>query len=253
MPSLLRVLARAAGPERTDRANRDLALLLALMAGMLNGVGFIATNVYTSHMTGITAAISHSVARGEWRLVALGFEAFTLFVLGAASTAIAFNWARRRRLRSRFAVILAFEAVLVLIFATLAQFLHGSLRPQVFIAVLAYTMGLQNAVITKMSNATIRTTHVTGMVTDIGIALGKLLYRNTPGDPEPVRADTGKLRLHLSVVTAFFVGGVLGVALYGVAGFRSLLVPALVLLAAAAPPIMADLRGRSVATTTHNL
>ena len=91
------------------------------------------------------------------------------------------------------------------------------------------------------------------MLTDIGLALGKLLYRNTPGDPEPVRADTGKLRLHLSVVTAFFVGGVLGVALYGVAGFRSLLVPALVLLAAAAPPIKADLRGRSAATTTHNL
>lgn len=41
---------------------------------------------------------------------------------------------------------------------------------------LCYVMGLQNALITKISHAEIRTTHVTGLVTDLGIEMGKLIY-----------------------------------------------------------------------------
>ena len=49
--------------------------------------------------------------------------------------------------------------------------------------VLCYIMGLQNAVITKISNAEIRTTHITGLVTDLGIEIGKMLYLNRlPGE-----------------------------------------------------------------------
>ncbi|WP_164176991.1 DUF1275 family protein, partial [Streptococcus pneumoniae] len=72
--------------------------------------------------------------------------------------------------------------------------------------------GLQNAIITKVSQARIRTTHVTGIVTDIGIELGKLIYWNrSRGEGlDMVRADRDKLRLLGALLAAFFAGGVLG-------------------------------------------
>ena len=63
---------------------------------------------------------------------------------------------------------------------------------------LCFIMGLQNATVTKISGARIRTTHVTGMVTDVGIELGKLVYWNRDpirSETLRVRADRPKLRL----------------------------------------------------------
>ena len=236
------LLRRASGPKRTYRANVELAVLLALMAGILNAIGFLATGLYTSHMTGVTATLAHTATFGQWGPAVLAAEALVLFICGAAFTALLFNWARRRGLRSRFAVVLMAEAVMILVFGALAQHLQGHVRPQLFVAVLCFTMGLQNAVITKMSDATIRTTHVTGMVTDIGIELGKLLYRNPPGDPDPVRANPHKMRLHATIILTFLAGGVLGLLLFRVMEYYALMVPSAVLMLAASQPIYADVR-----------
>ncbi|MBP6615545.1 MAG: DUF1275 domain-containing protein, partial [Aquabacterium sp.] len=95
-------------------------------------------------------------------------------------------------------------------------------------------MGLQNAMITKVSNSVIRTTHVTGMVTDIGIELGRLLYWNrTPDSPEhpAVRANLRRLRLHVSLVLMFFLGGLLGALGFKHLGYIATVPPALLLAA----------------------
>jgi len=237
-------VGRLAGAERTVRRNQWLAAVLALVAGVLNSVGFVAVSVYTSHMTGITALIADHLVLGSLGLVLVGLEALTAFVLGAMTCAVVFNWGRRRGLRSRFANVLLLEAALVLAFGGLADQLTWSRREHVFVVVLCFTMGLQNATITKVSNAQIRTTHVTGMVTDIGIELGKLGYRNRLTDQPPVRADLGRLGMLAGLVGLFFLGGVLGAAGYLAMGFRILLAPAVALFALAVPPVVADLRRR---------
>lgn len=240
-----RFLRETAGPDRTPGRNRRLASLLALTAGMLNSVGFISVGIYTSHMTGITAMVADQVVLGDLRLLLMGCLAIATFLLGAMVCAILFNWARRRHLRSRFAIILVLEALLVLAFGAVADLLAWQHRAWVFLPVLCFTMGLQNAIITKISAAQIRTTHVTGMVTDIGIELGKLSYRPRRRDLDPVVADTAKLGLLALLVVVFFAGGVIGVLGYGWIGFRCLVVPALVLLIAAWWPVWGDLRGAS--------
>ncbi|WP_035933859.1 YoaK family protein [Knoellia aerolata] len=237
-------VARLAGADRTARRNAWLAAVLALVAGTLNSVGFVAVSVYTSHMTGITASIADQLVRGSLGLVVIGVEALASFVLGAMTCALVFNWGRRRGLRGKFANVLLLEAVLVLAFGGLADQLVWEHRGHVFVVVLCFTMGLQNATITKVSDAQIRTTHVTGMVTDIGIELGKHLYRSRmPGEP-PVRADLRKLGMLAGLVTLFLLGGVLGAAGYLTLGFQVLIVPALVLFAVAVPPVLTDLRRR---------
>lgn len=237
-------VGRLAAADRTVRRNVWLAAVLALVAGVLNSVGFVAVSVYTSHMTGITASIADHLVLGSFALVAVGVEALASFIAGAMACAVIFNWGRRRGLRSRFANVLLVEAVLVLSFGALADQLAWTHREHVFVVVLCFTMGLQNATITKVSAAQIRTTHVTGMVTDIGIELGKLTYRSRMPGVAPVRADLGKLGMLAGLVALFFIGGVLGASGYLAAGFQILVLPAVALFVVALPPVIRDLRTR---------
>lgn len=231
------VLSLAAG-ERTPRRNRDLALILALAAGLLNSVGFVAVGFYTSHMTGITAQVADHVVRGGAELVAVGMLSLTSFIVGAMACAVQFNWARRRARGDRFALVLVTEAVLILAIGAVADLVTWEHREWPLVAALCLVMGMQNALITKVSHATIRTTHVTGMVTDIGIELGKLSYRSRLAGEPPVRADTAKLGTLAALVGLFFVGGMLGAIGYLALGFRVLVIPALCLLALGIGPLL---------------
>lgn len=231
------------GPDRNVLRNVQLASLLALLAGVLNSVGFVAVSAYTSHMTGLTATLADSVVLGFSELAWLALVALIAFVLGAMACAIIFNWGRRRGLQARYANVLVLEALLILAFGLLAESLHIASRAYVFIGVLGFTMGLQNAIITKISGATIRTTHVTGMITDIGIELGKFAYRERSRGLPPVIADAGKLGVHALLVALFFLGGVLGALGYLRFGFPVVVPMAVVLLILALPPVMRDLLG----------
>lgn len=259
-----RYLLTAAGPHRTQRRNLQLASLLAFSAGVLNSVGFVAVAVYTSHVTGLTAGIADHLVLGQHEVVLAGVLGLTAFVAGAATCALVFNWGRRRNLKGRYANVLVLEALLVLAFGLLADKLTWGGREFIFIVVLCFTMGMQNAVITKISRAQIRTTHVTGMVTDIGIELGKLVYWNRrrvdgradalgprEGLDLPVQADLRKLGLLSMLVGLFFVGGLVGALGYLRFGFAVVIPLALFLLANAAAPLVADLRALSTRRTAR--
>jgi uncharacterized membrane protein YoaK (UPF0700 family) len=220
-------------PERTRRSNLHLGLSLAFVAGATNAGGFLAVREYTSHMTGVVSSMADDLALGRLGLVLDWMSSLIAFVLGAATSAVLINWARRRRSRQEYALPLLIEATLLLAFGVLGA-LHHLIGTSmgVTVALLCFVMGLQNAMITKVSNAEIRTTHVTGLVTDIGIELGKMLYWNRTHDSlshPRVQANTERLRVHLSLVAAFFVGGVAGALGFKHVGYVSTVPLALVL------------------------
>lgn len=165
------------------------------------------------------------------------------------------NYARRHQLHSTYALPLLVEAMLLLGFgmlgARLAQI--DLLFIPVTVMLLCFTMGLQNAVITKLSNAEIRTTHITGLMTDIGIELGKMAYWNAaPGMPR-VQADRARLRILLALATAFFVGGVAGALCFTRIGYGATVVLALILVILAIVPVMDDARALWRARRRGNL
>ena len=208
-------------PERTGESNRRLGRSLAFVAGAANAGGFVAVGQYTSHMSGIVSSTADSLALGDIGLAGAGFASLLSFTCGAAASALMINWGRRRALRSLYAMPLMLEAALLLAFGFLGANLeaHRVLFVPATVALLCFVMGLQNAMITKISKAEIRTTHVTGLVTDIGIELGKLVYWNGPvacemREHSPVLADRGRLALLASLLAAFFCG-----ALTGAVGF----------------------------------
>ncbi|MFT5591180.1 MAG: uncharacterized membrane protein YoaK (UPF0700 family) [Bradyrhizobium sp.] len=239
-------LRNLTGTVRTRRANRQLGTVLAFVAGAVNAGGFLAVQQYTSHMTGIVSMIADQFVLGNMLLVVAGFCALLAFICGAATTAILINWARHRQMYSEYAMSLALEAVLLLLFGLLGAYLetYVAVFLPATVMVLCFIMGLQNAIVTKLSQAQIRTTHVTGLVTDLGIELGKLIYwnrRHKDGTSSLVRADRDKLGIHSLILSMFLTGGVVGAFGFKHLGFSATLPLAVVLLVMAAIPMFDDI------------
>ncbi|MDW3688116.1 DUF1275 domain-containing transporter [Cupriavidus sp. CV2] len=240
-------LRNLTGRVRSPQANRQLAGYLSFVAGATNAGGFLAVQQYTSHMTGIVSAMADHLVLGQVGLILEGLGALLSFLAGAATSAILINWARREHLNSEYALPLMLEAILLLCFGLLGGNLgnHQWLFVPATVMVLCFIMGLQNAMITKISHAEIRTTHITGMVTDIGIELGKLFYWNLARSDEAgplVLANRPRLRTLAMLVALFFFGGVVGALGFKQLGFSATLALAALLLVLAFVPVVDDVR-----------
>ena len=240
-------LGRLTARERSRRSNRQLGGVLAFVAGAVNAGGFLAVGRYTSHMTGVLSAMLDDLVLGYMTLVLGGLAMFVCFLLGAMKTALLANFARRHGLHGEYALPLALEAALLVVFAAMGanlRVLQETFVPSAAL-LLCFVMGLQNAVITKVSKAEIRTTHMTGIVTDLGIELGRLLYRNRDrhrNDRHFVQADRDKLSIHATVLALFLIGGASGAFAFRKFGFGATLPIAALLLVIAAAPLLHDLR-----------
>src|SRR5271170_5724078 len=97
-------LRRLTGSKRTESANRHLARYLAFVAGATNAGGFLAVRQYTSHMSGIVAAMADNLAQGSVPLMFSGLAAVLSFLLGAFLTTLFVRWARQHELESEYAL-----------------------------------------------------------------------------------------------------------------------------------------------------
>lgn len=227
---------------RTEQADTRLGVVLAFVAGAVNAGGFLAVGAYTSHMTGMVASVTDLIVVDQWRTAIAIIPHIIAFFAGSVLSAVLINWARLKHLASEFALPLMAEALLLLVFGLLAA---GGMAAGLnglygLIALLCLIMGLQNGLITKISHAEIRTTHMTGVITDLGIETGRLLFGKA------AHADTRfsaiKLRRLAMLLAGFVLGGLLGAAAFNWIGFIAVLPLAALLAAVAVLPIADDLK-----------
>ena len=228
--------------ERTPQTNTRLGLVLAFVAGATNAGGFLAVHEYTSHVTGVVSTVVDSLVLGHTDVMLTGLAMLISFVLGAMTTAILVNWGLRRKLYTAYGLPLVLEAALLLVFGVFGGAMNYATYffAPLTVTLLCFIMGLQNAVITKISRAEIRTTHLTGLVTDVGIELGKMVYINHADTHSPVRANTQKLRLHSLLIGSFVTGAFLGAWGFKTLGFITTVPLALTLLLLVARPLWQD-------------
>jgi uncharacterized membrane protein YoaK (UPF0700 family) len=227
--------------QRTPQTDLKLGSVLAFVAGATNAGGFLAVGQYTSHMTGILSSVADNLVVGQLVLAGAGLVAVLAFLLGAMTTAWLVNWGLRHELRSAYGLPLMLEASLLLVFGLFGAAISLlSVFLPLTVVLLCFIMGLQNAVITKISRAVIRTTHITGLLTDLGIELGKLLYVNRHPDQPPVRANRDRLRVHSQLIVCFFLGGLAGALGFKYAGYISTIPLAALLLLLVMRPALDD-------------
>ena len=238
-------LRRLTGRERSEASNRHLGFSLAFIAGAMNAGAFLAIKQYTTHVTGITSSIAIGFIQNDFKFALAGVGSVICFLIGAASSEILINWGRNRELHSVYALPLMIEAVLLLVFGLLGQFLsqYMGLFVSVTVMLLCFTMGLQNAIITRVSNAVVRTTHVTGIMTDVGIEFGRMLFWNRKIDKEDkayVRASYGKIYLLGGLWVMFLLGGLIGAFGFSYIGYYATIPLAVILAILAFMPMFDD-------------
>ncbi|BDX21051.1 DUF1275 family protein [Polynucleobacter sp. TUM22923] len=244
---VIKFLQLLTSPHRSTKTNAQLGCLLAFVAGAVNAGGFLAISRYTSHMSGIIAEIGDDLALNN--LLAVFGAIFLLFsfIAGSATTTVLVHWGHRKNIHSQFALPLIVEAALLLIFGLLGASLnfHTLLTIPAIAIMLCFVMGLQNAIITQASKGEIRTTHMTGVVTDIGIELGKWLYWNrsqTASADHFVRVNKAKLRTHCAIFSFFLVGALVGAISFKEFGYVSVVPISLLLIVISSLQIYRDFR-----------
>lgn len=232
---------------RRHGVERQLAWSLAFVAGAINAGGFLAVATYTSHVTGPISRAADEIALGRLRpaLTALGMVG--CFLAGAFATGVCVHVGRSLHLRSRYALALAIEALLLLVFGAFGASLqhHRELVLPATVVLLCFLMGMHNAVVTHISSAVVRTTHMTGIVTDIGIGLANLAFRPRHAhEIEEAARRRSRLVLHALILASFFVGGIAGALGYKHVGYSITFAFAAVLVLLAVRPIWLDIRLR---------
>lgn len=239
------------GPARLPRHNRMLAAYLSLIAGFVNAVGFLKVGVFTSHVTGNAGRFANDViARNAPAAINALLLVLVYFLGSFVSSAILqtrFSYVRRANM---YALLLTLEAALLVSFLVIVwkspqdrDVGQGHLWADLQSSVLCFAMGLQNAMVTVISDARVRTTHLTGVVTDLGIEAARwwrfwtgralaYLPRNSALAPFPAPQAATSLML-LTILTGFLLGAVAGAELYGFVATSALWVPAALLAGAA--------------------
>lgn len=193
------------GEQRTTAIDLGLATGFAGAAGALNAATFQSTGFFSANMTGNASAFSDHLALQDWGPAGTFAALLFMFIAGALVSGILIELGRRRGSRAIYAYSIALEAVLLIALGA-ADLAHAVGSGVVLVTGMSFIMGLQNAATTRISEARIRTTHVSGMATDIGLGLASLLVGG-PGQD----AALSRLRLYLTAMLAFVVGGVVGV------------------------------------------
>jgi len=239
------------GDARSHAVDRRLACSLAAIAGALNTAAFHAVGFFSANMTGNVSALSDHAAAADWFASGFYLSIVLAFVVGAGVSTLLINAGRRRQLRSIYAIGIMAEALLMTALALTELFLSPHQKGPALILGLSFLMGIQNAVVTRISDARVRTTHVSGMSTDIGIELSMLLDIARGHEPtEEAASYRMKLRLHTQTVLSFLAGGVVGVLLYQSIGNQLLFAAAAILFAIAGSAIIkAHMPGRQTSAT----
>ena len=231
--------ARAVVAHRRSSGNDlVLATFLAAIAGAANAGGFFALGQYTSHMTGYLSQLADNIVLPDLWVAFVSALAISAFIAGASFSTILIIWARGSASRQQYAWPLAVQGGFMVCFSWGGIF-SSDVGRLFSLACLCFIMGMQNATITKISSARIRTTHATGMITDVGIEVGRALFR-VARPSSGIRADATRLRILVRLVLSFLCGGIVGAIGYSQMGFFFSLPLALILLGLSVPALLSE-------------
>lgn len=190
------------------------SFVLALIAGLVNSIGLLGFQHQSiSHLSGTATLLGTGLINTSFsdifHLVLILFS----FLIGSAISGL-FLRGGSLKLGRNYSLLLSMEAILLVasIFLLTQELYFGH-----YLASAA--CGLQNALATTYSGAVVRTTHVTGIFTDLGLMIGARLRGEA--------FDRRKALLFSLIIIGFIVGGTLGAYSFSFLAFYALVIPAI--------------------------
>lgn len=210
---------RHKGQHRTYTHNLKLASLLSFVAGLVNVSGYFSINTLTTNVTGHFTLFAQDIVKNNYHS-ALFFLLYTLsFFAGAFFSSIAVEFTLRKKERYMYTVPVLIE-MLILTTVSLYAVSMNKIHIYTMASLLLFAMGMQNALVTSISNAVVRTTHLTGLFTDLGIEVAQLFFYR---QKEQSKRLISVIRLRSAIIGFFFLGCIAGGYGYYLLGMRILL------------------------------
>lgn len=190
--------------------------VLTFISGIVNAVGFLGFwHQGLTHLTGLTTHISIKLSENQFSDVIYLVQLILSFVLGSIISGAVIQKSALK-LGRNYGIVLLLEATLL--YSAIHLLESHSQLGQCFVA---GACGLQNAMATTFSGSILRTTHLTGIFTDLGLWIGHYIRK--------IPVETFALKIYLSLISGFVCGGILGANLYNEFEYVALLVPATLL------------------------
>lgn len=232
------------GESRTLKHNLRIATFLSFVAGIVNVTGLLSINQLTTSVTGHFGLFIYDLANFNfWKGTIYFFYIFS-FLFGAFSSGFLVAKFRENKKLNVFFIPILIECLILIAIGLLSNVIEMK-SSDLIACSLIFSMGLQNSLVTKISNSVVRTTHLTGLFTDLGIDISRLFFPKSY--PHRLKL-TANIKLRIYIIAFFFLGGLIGGFLYAKLDLKlnTLIFAGLILLVSL---IYDDMRYRFIAVT----
>ncbi len=217
---------RHKGSNRTLTHNLRIASILSFVAGVVNVAGFLAIQRLTTNVTGHFAYFVDEIFKLNFREGFVYFLYIFFFFLGSFLSNVLVEIVTKVNERLIYVIPIIIESIILIFVAIFGELLIRE-SPNLLAFALLFAMGLQNSLVTTISNSVVRTTHLTGLFTDLGIELSQLFFYKLRDQREKLYSS---IKLRLTIISFFFFGGILGAIIYSTIQLYVLAVAGMILL-----------------------
>jgi uncharacterized membrane protein YoaK (UPF0700 family) len=214
------------GKARNLSHNKKIASLLSFVAGIVNVTGFLAFHRLTTNVTGHFTFFVDEVFKLHFKEGLVYFLYILFFFSGSFFSNLLVEIISRKNERYIYIFPIIIESLILFFVAIFGEALLSD-NYNLIACTLLFAMGLQNSLVTRISDAVVRTTHLTGLFTDLGIELSQLFFYKTKEQNEKL---TSTIKLRFRIITFFFMGGIFGGIFYSYIGLYVFSIPAFMLI-----------------------
>jgi uncharacterized membrane protein YoaK (UPF0700 family) len=219
-------MLRHRGIKRTYKHNVKLASLLCVTAGFVNSAGFLSFSVLTTNVTGHAALFAERLAMEDWKTARVVALWMFLFLAGAFISSLIVSFIGKNQ-RFSYVIPIVIELVILLGVALCGyRYDHSLVAKEFFAGSLLFAMGLQNSLVSIVSGSVVRTTHLTGTFTDLGIEMAQFIQKDT----EDHAALKKRIKLRSAIIFFFMCGALAGAYLFHYFSFHAFFIPPAILV-----------------------
>lgn len=207
--------------------------LMSFNAGCINAGGFLATGRFVSHVTGFATLFGVDLAERKYE-AALGILSVPLFfLLGSFIAGMLIDRPIFQKKKPHFDYVMALSALCLLLTGTIGEFTQAGVfiggatklkQAYTLLVLLCLACGLQNGALTTSTGRNVRTTHLTGLLTDLGLGLARLLSFRARDKRLVQEVEAEWLRA--GSIAAFVLGSAAGALFFSRLGYHGFLLPA---------------------------
>ena len=203
-------MSRQQGKSRTLKHKLRIPTILSFVAGIVNVTGFLSFKQLTTNVTGHFALFINDVADFEFWKGTIYFLYIFSFLFGSFLSSFLIEKFRENKKLNVFFLPTLIECIILISIGVLSNIIEIK-YPNFIVCLLLFAMGLQNSYVTKISNAVVRTTHLTGLFTDLGIDISQMFFPKLHRNREKLKSN---IKLRIYIILFFFAGGLMGGFLY---------------------------------------